>query len=45
MIVRQEDYEKLKSNKKKGRQKEIKNKLHEECFNPNGKKKYITTYA
>ena len=38
MIVRQEDYEKLKSNKKKGRQKEIKNKLHEECFNPNGKK-------
>ena len=38
MIVRQEDYEKLKSDKKKGRQKEIKNKLHDECFNPNGKK-------
>ena len=38
MIVRQEDYEKLKSDKKKGRQKEIKTKLHEECFNPNGKK-------
>ena len=38
MIVRQEDYEKLKSDKKKGRQKEIKNKIHDECFNPNGKK-------
>ena len=38
MIVRQEDYEKLKSDNKKGRQKEIKTKLHEECFNPNGKK-------
>ena len=39
MIVRQEDYEKLKSDKKKGRQKEIKNKINEECaFIPNGKK-------
>ena len=39
MIERQEDYEKLKSNKKKGRQKEIKNKINEECkFIPNGKK-------
>ena len=39
MIERQEDYEKLKSNKKKGRQREIKNKINEECkFIPNGKK-------
>ena len=39
MIVRQEDYEKLKSDKKKGRQREIKNKINEECaFIPNGKK-------
>ena len=39
MIVRQEDYEKLKSDKMKGRQRVIKNKLHEECaFIPNGKK-------
>ena len=39
MIVRQEDYEKVKSDKKKGRQREIKNKLNKECgFIPNGKK-------
>ena len=38
MIVRQEDYEKLKSDKKKERQKEIKNKLNKEYFIPNGKK-------
>ena len=39
MIVRQEDYEKLKSDKKKGRQREIKNKINEVCvFIPNGKK-------
>lgn len=39
MIVRQEDYEKLKSDKKKDRQREIKNKINEECiFVPNGKK-------
>ena len=39
MIVRQEDYEKLKSDKMKGRQREIKNKINEECaFIPNGKK-------
>ena len=39
MIVRQEDYEKLKSDKKKGRQREIKNKINEECvWMPNGKK-------
>ena len=39
MIVRQEDYEKLKSDKKKGRQRENKNKINEECaFIPNGKK-------
>ena len=37
MIVWQEDYEKLKSDKKKGRQREIKNKINEECaFIPNG---------
>ena len=40
MIIRQEDYEKLKSNKKKDRQREMKNKINEECiFIPNGKKK------
>ena len=39
MIVRQEDYEKLKSDKKKGRQRDIKNKINEVCvFIPNGKK-------
>lgn len=39
MIVRQEDYEKVKSNKRKDRQRAIKNKINEECvFNPNGKK-------
>ncbi len=39
MIIRQEDYEKLKSDKKKDRQREIKNKINEECiFVPNGKK-------
>ena len=39
MIERQEDYEKVKSDKKKGRQREIKNKLNKECgFIPNGKK-------
>ena len=39
MIVRQEDYKKLKSDKMKGRQRVIKNKLYEECsFIPNGKK-------
>ena len=38
MIVRQEDYEKLKSDKKR-RQREIKNKINEESdFIPNGKK-------
>lgn len=39
MIVRQEDYEKLKSDKKKGRQREIKKKINEVCvWIPNGKK-------
>ena len=39
MIERQEDYEKLKLNKKKDRQREKKNKINEECvFIPNGKK-------
>ena len=39
MIVRQEDYEKLKSDNKRGRQKEIENKMNEECFfYPNGRK-------
>ena len=39
MLNHFEDYEKLKSNKKKGRQREIKNKINEECkFIPNGKK-------
>ena len=45
MIVRQEDYEKLKSDKKKGRQKEKKNKINEECvFNPNGKRNSTRSY-
>ena len=38
MILRQEDYEKVKSTRKKGRQQEIKKKIKEVCFNPNGKK-------
>ena len=43
MIVRQEDYEKLKSDKMKERQSEIKNKINEECiFSPNGKKNIIS---
>lgn len=46
MIVRQEDYEKLKSDKKKDRQREIKNKINEECvFIPNGKKNVSTRTA
>ena len=42
MIERQEDYEKLKLNKKKDRQREKKNKINEECvFIPNGKKNVL----